>query len=55
MRCSLGPALAALLVVACGSSAKVRPFDGQAAYRAVETQVAFGPRIPGTPGHAARH
>lgn len=27
-------------------------FDGQRAYADVETQVAFGPRIPGTPGHA---
>jgi glutaminyl-peptide cyclotransferase len=27
-------------------------FDGQRAYRDVQTQVAFGPRIPGTDGHA---
>lgn len=27
-------------------------FDGQRAYADVETQVAFGPRIPGTEGHA---
>lgn len=27
-------------------------FDGQAAYRYVERQMAFGPRIPGTEGHA---
>jgi len=27
-------------------------FDGQRAYADVETQVAFGPRIPGTDGHA---
>lgn len=26
-------------------------FDGQRAYTDVETQVAFGPRIPGSPGH----
>ncbi|HEX5837924.1 MAG TPA: M28 family peptidase, partial [Anaerolineales bacterium] len=26
-------------------------FDGQRAYADVETQVAFGPRIPGSPGH----
>lgn len=26
-------------------------FDGQRAYSDVRTQVAFGPRIPGTPGH----
>ncbi len=28
-----------------------RPFDGAAALRYVETQMAFGPRIPGTEGH----
>ena len=27
-------------------------FDGQRAYADVETQVAFGPRMPGTEGHA---
>lgn len=30
----------------------VPPFDGEEAFRSVETQVAFGPRIPGTEGHA---
>jgi hypothetical protein len=30
----------------------VAPFDGWRAYADVETQVAFGPRIPGTEGHA---
>lgn len=53
MRVSRGPAVAAVLILACGTSGPVRHFDGAAAYRAVETQVAFGPRIPGTPGHAA--
>lgn len=53
MRVPRGPALAVVLVLACATSGPVRPFDGQAAYRAVETQVAFGPRIPGSPGHAA--
>jgi len=52
MRVSRALAIATVLVVACGTSRPPRPFDGQAAYRAVETQVAFGPRIPGTPGHA---
>lgn len=28
-------------------------FDGQRAYQLVETQLAFGPRTPGSPGHAA--
>lgn len=46
--------LAAALVLACGTDRPARTFDGEAAYRAVETQVGFGPRIPGTPGHAAQ-
>jgi len=41
------------LLAACEPSRPSRPFDGEAAYRAVETQVGFGPRVPGTPGHAA--
>jgi len=53
MRLPLRVALPAVLVLACAKAEKVRPFDGQAAYRAIEAQVAFGPRIPGTPGHAA--
>ena len=47
------PALAAVVVLACEAAGPTRQFDGEAALRAVETQVAFGPRIPGTPGHAA--
>lgn len=31
--------------------AEIIPFDGQRAYTDVQTQVAFGPRIPGTEGH----
>lgn len=50
-------ALAALLA-ACDDAATPtvdRPrFDGQAAYDLVERQVAFGPRVPGTDGHAAQ-
>jgi glutaminyl-peptide cyclotransferase len=53
MRVARALAASAALLLACGPSGPARPFDGQAAYRAVETQVAFGPRIPGTPGHAA--
>lgn len=45
--------LVAALAVACRGGGPARPFDGQAAYRAVEAQVAFGPRVPGRPGHAA--
>jgi glutaminyl-peptide cyclotransferase len=29
-------------------------FDGEAAFALLERQVAFGPRVPGTPGHAAQ-
>ena len=42
------------LLAACESPrpAPPREFDGAAAMRNVETQVAFGPRVPGMPGHA---
>jgi len=33
------------------SSTKIEPFDGQRALTDVETQVAFGPRTPGSSGH----
>jgi hypothetical protein len=40
--------------LACASSAPpVREFDGRQAYAYAGTQLAFGPRIPGSPGHAA--
>ncbi|MDX2177542.1 MAG: M28 family peptidase [Candidatus Sumerlaeia bacterium] len=32
-------------------SALAQAFDGERAFRDVEKQLAFGPRIPGTPGH----
>jgi hypothetical protein len=39
-------------VAACGSPpAPPREFDGASAFRYVEAQVAFGPRVPGTEGH----
>ena len=53
----LGPALGAMvLVLGCqareGSHARrPREFDGSRAFGYVEQQMAFGPRIPGTPGH----
>lgn len=54
-RCSVAVAIAVFLA-ACGDTATPtadRPgFDGQAAYALVERQVAFGPRVPGTEGHA---
>jgi hypothetical protein len=46
-------ALATLLfVAACGDAPPPREFDGVAALHYVETQLGFGPRIPGTEGHA---
>lgn len=48
--------VAALLMIGCadGSEAQLaREFDGAAALTRIEQQLAFGPRIPGTAGHAA--
>lgn len=57
-------ALATVLAAACsdGPTPPVDPpadttrptFDGVAAHALLERQVAFGPRVPGTPGHAAQ-
>jgi acetylornithine deacetylase/succinyl-diaminopimelate desuccinylase-like protein len=44
-------ALVALALSSC-SAGFAPPVDGARAWRRVETQVGFGPRIPGTPGHA---
>lgn len=46
-------AMAAIVVAACGAQAKrpAREFDGARAFGYLERQVAFGPRIPGTPAH----
>jgi peptidase M28-like protein len=41
-----------LLVASCREAPKPREFDGPASFRYIETQVAFGPRIPGTEAHA---
>ncbi|HEV8357500.1 MAG TPA: M28 family peptidase [Gemmatimonadales bacterium] len=41
------------LFAGCGDRMPAREFQGQAALRYVERQLAFGPRIPGTKGHAA--
>jgi len=54
MRYRLPGSLAVLLLMAgCGSAppAPPREFDGAAAMRYVETQVAFGPRVPGSEAH----
>jgi hypothetical protein len=46
--------IAASLLVACqGDQAPPRPFDGAQAFSYIESQLAFGPRIPGTPEHEA--
>ena len=50
----IGVALALALLPGCGAGEEQpqRPtFDGQAAMQLVERQVAFGPRVPGTPAH----
>ena len=48
-------AAALLTLAAChAEQAPSRPFDGARALAYAGTQVAFGPRIPGTPGHEAQ-
>ena len=42
--------LGALTVVSCRDRPRTA-FDGEQAYRYVDTQLAFGPRVPGTEGH----
>lgn len=44
---------AVVLLSACSQAPPPREFDGRAALRYAEAQMGFGPRIPGTPGHAA--
>jgi Zn-dependent M28 family amino/carboxypeptidase len=53
MRLPRPVALALCLAAACKGEAPPPPheFDGAAAFRYVEQQMAFGPRIPGRPGH----
>lgn len=42
-----------VLLTGCeGGTPPPREFDGAQALRYIETQLAFGPRIPGSPGHA---
>jgi glutaminyl-peptide cyclotransferase len=43
--------LALLLLSACHEAPRPREFEGTAAFHYIESQVAFGPRIPGTPAH----
>jgi len=49
-------ALLACLIFGCGAASSAKrhlAFDGGLAYDRIQTQVAFGPRVPGRPGHAA--
>jgi hypothetical protein len=39
------------LVAGCGKKALPREFDGQTSFRYIESQVAFGPRLPGSEAH----
>jgi hypothetical protein len=41
-----------LCASACSAAPPPKEFDAAAAFRYVETQLGFGPRIPGTAGHA---
>jgi glutaminyl-peptide cyclotransferase len=43
--------LALLFLSACHEAPRAREFEGTAAFHYIERQVAFGPRIPGTPAH----
>jgi glutaminyl-peptide cyclotransferase len=43
--------LALLLLSGCHEAPRAREFEGTAAFRYIESQVGFGPRIPGTPAH----
>jgi hypothetical protein len=43
--------LALLAAASCRPATPPREFDGQTAFGYLETQVGFGPRIPGTAGH----
>jgi glutaminyl-peptide cyclotransferase len=44
--------LAVMLLAACrDTTSHVREFDGAGGFRYIETQVGFGPRIPGTEAH----
>ena len=42
---------AVLLACPAGRGARRREFDGERAFGFLQQQLAFGPRIPGTPGH----
>jgi glutaminyl-peptide cyclotransferase len=46
-----GAALALGVLAGCDRAPPPREFDGAAAFALLQTQVGFGPRIPGTAGH----
>ena len=43
--------LSVMPLFACAEKPRVKEFDGPSAFRYLETQVAFGPRVPGTEPH----
>ncbi|HEV8265001.1 MAG TPA: M28 family peptidase [Gemmatimonadales bacterium] len=54
MRRAIGAVAAVALALGCQARAgggAAREFNGQTAFAYLERQMAFGPRIPGTPGH----
>ena len=61
-RLSAWPVLLLAAVLACGGEPDGAParrverpaFSGGRAFELIEAQLAFGPRVPGTPGHAAQ-
>lgn len=52
-KAAMAAALAAAMAFAANPPASAAGFDGARALRDIETQVAFGPRVPGKPGHKA--
>ena len=53
---ALAGSLLVCLTLGCGSGStgeKHLAFDGEKAFAEIEAQVAFGPRVPGSPGHSA--
>ncbi|MGH7672349.1 MAG: M28 family peptidase [Gemmatimonadales bacterium] len=54
-RAAAAAAAGLALLLACGSrgTGAAREFDGRTAFAYLERQMAFGPRIPGTPAHRA--
>ncbi|HEY8256020.1 MAG TPA: M28 family peptidase [Gemmatimonadales bacterium] len=51
MRKLLALVLSLVPLLACSEKPRVKEFDGPSAFRYLETQVGFGPRVPGTEAH----